>query len=354
MKHNVQEIERRLVKPGERVERTQGDSATWRARPAKSRLVAGLLAGLLVGLVVLVPFLTIREVHAQNACIILCLSTATPRPKPSPTPTSRPKPSPTAKPTPTPTATATAKPTPALTATATAQPIASPAPTVAATEAKHTPITSLNHISPTSRQDQGSQPGSGVLLVSAIAVLMIFLLLLALGGGWLLIRSALVSPVDSKLPPSGARPWSRFRIPNPNSLFSGINAPNTREQETPLSVRTTVAGDFPAHASGGSAPSDTSYGSWRMTPGNVPTLSTSSGEFPYADLETDRNALLSGNGNAGHGVDSSMIRETSSFLAPQSSLNYDDNTMPDSQRPSSPASSAFLDETTIKMRKANG
>ena len=43
-------------------------------------------------------------------------------------------------------------------------------------------------------------------------------ILLGLGIGWLVLRRALVPQAQTKLPPSGARPWSRTHVPGPDSL----------------------------------------------------------------------------------------------------------------------------------------
>ncbi|HEX7734965.1 MAG TPA: hypothetical protein VF458_08880 [Ktedonobacteraceae bacterium] len=263
MRQNAQDIDGRPVKLAERLKKGKRSNTAPCARLARSRLAVSLLAFFLLGLVVSIPLAAVREVHAQSDCILLCPPSATPSPRQTPTPTPTPKPSPTAKPTPVPTATATAKPT--------AQASASPEPTVAITEVGQTPVVISGHVPSTSQQGNGSQPGSnGVLLVSVIAVFVVFVLLLALGGGWLLIRRALVPPIDAKLPPSGARPWSRFRIPNPQSLLPTTNTPPAPEHEANLPIRTSTTHDFQEKTLVSNVSGGVGHSPWPLVAGDAP------------------------------------------------------------------------------------
>jgi hypothetical protein len=53
-------------------------------------------------------------------------------------------------------------------------------------------------------------------------------LLLCLGIGMFVFRRMLLPQTNVKLPPSGARPWSRTRVPNPDSLEGNNNAESTQ------------------------------------------------------------------------------------------------------------------------------
>jgi hypothetical protein len=101
----------------------------------------------------------------------------------------------------------------------------------------------------------------------------ILVLLLSMWLGWLFIRRTLLPPVPAKLPPSGARPWSRFRVPNPNSLLPGVRAKNTPTygpSSTNTLVVDSVPNDFPAPGVGGVS---TGYLS-ASQPDSPPTIST--------------------------------------------------------------------------------
>ncbi len=57
-----------------------------------------------------------------------------------------------------------------------------------------------------------------MLIIAGVSLL----LLLGLGTGWFFFRRMLLPQADTRLPPSGARPWSRTRVPNPDSSMNGI------------------------------------------------------------------------------------------------------------------------------------
>jgi len=105
----------------------------------------------------------------------------------------------------TPTATVTATVTPTVTVTST--PVASP--TSAAVS-----VTGNNHNS-SPGQSGGGDFGRVLLIIGGV----VLVLLLSLGICWLIFRRMLTPQIASaNLPPSGARPWSRTRAPNPGSL----------------------------------------------------------------------------------------------------------------------------------------
>ncbi len=64
-----------------------------------------------------------------------------------------------------------------------------------------------------------------MLIIAGISVL----LLLCLGIGWFFFRRMLLPQAGTRLPPSGARPWSRTRAPNPDSSLNGISNPGMDE-----------------------------------------------------------------------------------------------------------------------------
>ena len=157
-----------------------------------------------------------KNVYAASDCGVLILCpTATPKPEPSPTATPRPTPTATPKPTP------TARPTPTVTPTAQATPTA--ISTATSTTAAQTPDTHPGNLTPAHPQGgsqiPGQQGGGGPYTIVVI-VIAFFFLLLCLGAGLLVFRRMLLPQIEVKLPPSGARSWSRFRIPNPRSLVA--------------------------------------------------------------------------------------------------------------------------------------
>lgn len=155
-----------------------------------------------------------RSAYAMSDCgvLILCPS---PTPGPSPTPTSNPSPTPRPTPTPTPRPTPTATPTVRPSVTPASSPTTgtqSPVPTV-----RPTRISGPAQKASYSPHQQGNDENPYLLVI--IAATFVFLLL-ALGAGLLIFRHMLLPRIDVKLPPSGARAWSRFRVPNPRSLVA--------------------------------------------------------------------------------------------------------------------------------------
>jgi hypothetical protein len=64
--------------------------------------------------------------------------------------------------------------------------------------------------------------------VAVIVALTVLVLFLSLGIGRFVFRRTLLPQTNVKLPPSGARPWSRTRVPNPDSLGGNGNAENAQ------------------------------------------------------------------------------------------------------------------------------
>src|SRR5579883_1090335 len=162
-------------------------------------------------------------------------STDTSTPSPTSTDTSTPSPTstkaPTKTPTPKPTTPPGASPTTGATATASASPTATATttavlptltPDATATSAPPTTIGSTSGTSTTGRTSGGGDIMHVVLIVSGISLLLI----LSLGTGWFFFRRMLLPQADAKLPPSGARPWSRTRVPNPNSSVGEVGTLN--------------------------------------------------------------------------------------------------------------------------------
>lgn len=147
--------------------------------------------------------------------------TSTPTPTSTPTQTSTPTPTPTPKKNPTPVPTQAPVIPPAATATATATATASPTATATTPVASPTAATTATTGVPTSPGNTNgtstsSKSGGSGMSVVMIIVGIVLLLLLCLGVGWLMFRRMLLPGAEVKLPPSGARPWSRTRAPSPD------------------------------------------------------------------------------------------------------------------------------------------
>ncbi len=156
---------------------------------------------------------------ASAATATATASTPPPPPSPSPSPPPPPPPPtkpPTPKPRPSPTAVPTAAPSPS--ATASVSPTATSTTTLGAGGGGGTP-----GVTPTSGPSSSGGGGGGQThgwspLTTVLTILFVLVgLALALGGGWLLFRRVLMPSNETKLKPSGARPWSRTRVPNPSS-----------------------------------------------------------------------------------------------------------------------------------------
>lgn len=167
--------------------------------------------------------------------------------RPTPTPTRNPTPTPTpppATPTPTPPP-ATPTPTPP---TATATPSGQTSqfgkgtmqelsyidctPAATSTALVASPTAAGTSVSAGPGNNNGTstpaKSGGNGMSVMMIIVGIVLLLLLCLGVGWLMFRRMLLPQAEVKLPPSGARPWSRTRAPNPDSL-SGVSSMNMEQ-----------------------------------------------------------------------------------------------------------------------------
>jgi hypothetical protein len=193
--------------------------------------IIGVLAFLLLTIMGSVSLVQVKKIYATSECGILFLC-PTPTPRPTPVP-SRPTPSPTpvAHPTPSPTPTPSLLPTPHTTQIPVPSPTAtmsiSPTATVTKTLIKsaQTPIPSPTDISvtkggnvsrPAPSQVNSSQvTGSKLSSLMVIAVVIFLCLLLSLGIGLFILRRVLLPPLEVKLPPSGATPWSRTTVSHP-------------------------------------------------------------------------------------------------------------------------------------------
>lgn len=276
------------------LQKSTGGNGTQRMRHIRLRVVICTLASLLLLLSALVSLNVVKNAYAQSNCVLICPPTPTPSPRPSPTPSPRPSPTPTPRPTPSPT------PTPSATATPKPSPTAgaSPTATVVPTEAAPTPDRNSAHTPPVTQKSSGNQANQGGLLhFVVIAGIVILILFLTLEVGWLIVRRALLPPVGGKLPPSGARPWSRFRIPNPNSLLPVNNAiPANDAASVPTNGSAFWAYDapsgYPTNTIVNDAPSGPSSGYWPAqqiaAPDDTHLVSSGDGVSSLADADTDR------------------------------------------------------------------
>src|SRR5258706_6698829 len=219
---------------------------------ARPRVIVCVLALLLLMLSAFVSLTAVKTVYAESDCIILCPPTPTPGPSPSPTP--KPTPSPTPRPTPSPTAVATLTPT--------ANASVSPTATVASTKVVQTTGGNSVNTPPKTQGSSGNQTENGgflrIAVISGIVVLILFFSLLL---GWFFVRHALSPPTGGRLSPSGARSWSRFRVPNPTSLI-----PNNHAGSAPTSGSAywayDVPGGYPTDTVVNNVPSGFSTGHW--------------------------------------------------------------------------------------------
>ncbi len=83
---------------------------------------------------------------------------------------------------------------------------------------------------PTMAQGNNGNPtsnssGGGIARLAMIIGGVLLVLLLGLGIGWYVFRRALLPQANIKLRPSGARPWSRTRVPDSEEL-GGLVGPN--------------------------------------------------------------------------------------------------------------------------------
>lgn len=202
------------------------------------RVMVALLALAVLGLSAFLSLAGMKNVHAQGDCLILCLPTSTASPDASPTLTPTvtatltptPKPSPTSRPAPRPTPTTA----PAAIASPTATVVASPSPTATAVSPTPTGTAVVVSASSLAQGNSGSPPASNALLSGALiagsVILTSLLFFLALALVWRSVRRAFVPLANVKLPPSGARPWSRVRAPDPDDLLPAQNLPRADAQ----------------------------------------------------------------------------------------------------------------------------
>lgn len=206
-----------------------------RTRARAPYIIAGILVFSLLLISGIGSFVGVKNAHATSDCGILF---ACPSPTPSPTLSPTPSPTPTKKPTPTPTTQPTPTPTPRPTPTATAT--AAPSPTATLPAPTATPIISPTSVPAATRGNPGQRtPGQsgGDMPVMAVVVAGISLcLLISLAIGWFIFRRALLPTIEMKLPPSGARPWSRTRVPNPGSQGGIVNAESGQAMINPATA----------------------------------------------------------------------------------------------------------------------
>lgn len=194
--------------------------------------IIGILAFLLMTIVGSASLVQVKQTYAMSACGVLFLC---PTPTPSPIPVSRPTPSPipvprpTAPPIPTPSQLPTPSPTPRPVPSPTVTTHVSPTATVANTSIKaaQTPVPSPTNISAPNRggvnrkaSDQAASSqvtDGGFSSLMVVSVIIFLCLLLSLGIGLFILRRVLLPPIDVKLPPSGATPWSRTTVSHPTA-----------------------------------------------------------------------------------------------------------------------------------------
>jgi hypothetical protein len=243
-------MQKHNIDPGQ----TDGPDSVSQKRAWKNHNHAGIslvhiIAGLLALLVLSISFSSfvagVKASYAQTTITILAADTSTPTPTDTPTPTptstSTPTPTPTTPPpTPTamPTATATPKPTVAPRPSPTATPIVAVSPSATASVSPtatstvvlggggggSTPGTVPTQGPTTPSGNGGGQAGGGFPLSTVLlAVFTLFGLVLSIGVGWLLFRRMLMPTTETKLKPSGARPWSRTRVANAENVAGQMN-----------------------------------------------------------------------------------------------------------------------------------
>ncbi|HEU5381010.1 MAG TPA: hypothetical protein VFV38_36770 [Ktedonobacteraceae bacterium] len=184
------------------------------------RVVVGALALLLLSIAGIHSFSTVQNASAVSACgILFPCSTPTPGPTPTPKPTPTPEPTPTPKPTPIPSPTPIPTPVPAPTANA--------SPTATVPISAPTPGTTPTSVQAPAQMNAGQQPpdqgtGKSFFAMAVLGMFVVLIILAGLGSGWLIMRRTFLPLTTVKLPPSGARPWSRIRVPNPDSWGGNI------------------------------------------------------------------------------------------------------------------------------------
>ena len=147
----------------------------------------------------------------------------------------------------------------------------------AATSTGSTPGTTPVTTTPGNRPvNSSSERGSPVMLIVSGAFLV---LLIGLGVGWFFFRRMLLpaSAPSSNLPPSGARPWSRTRVPNPDSVNGMFNGSVALNGESGGSGPNMAPGPFvnpgyngPDFAGFGSSPGSNGAGFGGFSDGFIP------------------------------------------------------------------------------------
>ena len=270
------------------------DQSSWPGRPSRRykegggkkrvRLTLAHMAGITVVLALLVISIFaslaggagISYAHTDGPVVPMDdptpTATSTSSPTPNPTPTQKPTPTPTQPPRKTPTPIPTIPPVipPTATATASASPTATSTsitdtPTPAITPTTAAPVSTNN--SGTSKPTQSG--GGGALRVVLIVLGSLLLLAFCLGVGWLMFRHMLMPPTEVRLPPSGARPWSRTRAPDPNPAGGAGASMDQFNRNAAMAFGTSAQGNVPT--SNSYAPNMQSFEPGQMSfPGSTP------------------------------------------------------------------------------------
>lgn len=224
-----------------------GNESRRAARMTPARAIGAVVVlALLISALLFSLFGTAKVSYARSNNPVVPLdtptatATATAPPTPTPSPTTAPTPSPTPTQVPTqpprktPTPVPTVPPPVVATATAMATPTASPTATSTVSAGSPTPgVTATTGVPVSPGKNNGTSTPTKTGGGGANVMLVVFgtlLLLFCLGLGWWMFRRMLLPQAEVKLPPSGARPWSRTRAPNPDSL-SGVRAANANMKQ---------------------------------------------------------------------------------------------------------------------------
>jgi hypothetical protein len=177
--------------------------------------------------------------------------------------------------------------------------------TIASTKVVQTTGGNSVNTPPKTQGSSGNQTeNGGFLRIAVIAGIVVLILFFSLVLGWFFVRHALSPPTGGRLLPSGARPWSRFRVPNPTSLI-----PNNHAGNAPTSGSAFWAYDVP-----GGSPTNTVVNN---VPGGLST-----GYWPSQQIGAPGDAHMVSSGDRA----SSLVNaDTSGFPSASGSLNPGDD-----------------------------
>src|SRR6266566_3908588 len=198
-----------------------------------SRIIVGVLSLTILLFSLYSAIAVVNSMHAVAASATTDVNSITkhvqiPNDKPTPTPTltstSTPTPSPTSTPTPTPTPSPTSTSTPSAKSTTSPPPTASTKPTAAVNATLGTASTVATQSSSQDQTSTGSSTSNNIkspsqdrqntelpIIALAIGLPSITAVILFLLVVWRYLRKRLLPTRKVKLPPSGAKPWSRVR-----------------------------------------------------------------------------------------------------------------------------------------------